>query len=137
MIQIDISTLVKRLNPFSRQALEMAATACMSQQSTEITVSHVLIQMLAIPRSDLRVIIDKAGIGTEELGQELTVEHFSTMRHTDSYPVFSPLLVEWLRDGWLLASAEMQSSELRGGVLLLALLHSAMRYVPPADRHQP
>ncbi|MDM2962668.1 type VI secretion system ATPase TssH [Citrobacter sp. CK202] len=132
MIQIELSTLVKRLNPFSRQALEMAATACMSQQSTEITVSHVLIQMLAIPRSDLRVIIDKAEISVEELGQALTVEHYATMRHTDSYPVFSPLLVEWLRDGWLLASAEMQSSELRGGILLLALLHAASRYVPPA-----
>lgn len=132
MIQIDVSTLVKRLNPFSRQALEMAATACMSLQATEITVSHVLIQMLVIPRSDLRVITEKAGIGTEELGQALTVEHYATTRHADSYPVFSPLLVEWLRDGWLLASAEMQQSELRGGTLLLALLQSAHRYVPPA-----
>lgn len=132
MIQIDISTLVKRLNPFSRQALEMAATACMSQQATEITVSHVLTQMLAIPRCDLRVIMERAEISVDELGQALTVEHYATMRHTDSYPVFSPLLVEWLRDGWLLASVEMQSSELRGGILLLALLHSASRYVPPA-----
>lgn len=132
MIQIDISTLVKRLNPFSRQALEMAATACMSQQATEITVSHVLVQMLAIPRCDLRVVMERAEISVEELGQALTVEQYATVRHTDSYPVFSPLLVEWLRDGWLLASAEMQSSELRGGILLLALLHSASRYVPPA-----
>lgn len=132
MIQIDISTLVKRLNPFCRQALEMAATACMSQQTTEITVSHVLMQMLAIPRCDLRVIMEKAEMSVDELGPALTVEHYATMRHTDSYPVFSPLLVEWLRDGWLLASAEMQSSELRGGILLLALLHSASRYVPPA-----
>ncbi|EJH7538521.1 type VI secretion system ATPase TssH [Salmonella enterica] len=132
MIQIDVSTLVKRLNPFSRQALEMAATACMSLQATEITVSHVLIQMLAIPRSDLRVITEKAEIDKEELGQALTVEHYATTRHADSYPVFSPLLVEWLRDGWLLASAEMQQTELRGGTLLLALLQSAHRYVPPA-----
>ncbi|ENA9696651.1 type VI secretion system ATPase TssH [Salmonella enterica subsp. enterica] len=132
MIQIDISTLVRRLNPFCRQALEMAATACMSQQATEITVSHVLTQMLAIPRCDLRVIMERAGMSVDELGQALTVEHYATMRHTDSYPVFSPLLVEWLRDGWLLASAEMQSSELRGGILLLALLHAASRYVPPA-----
>ncbi|EDR0073835.1 type VI secretion system ATPase TssH [Salmonella enterica] len=132
MIQIDISTLVKRLNPFSRQALEMAATACMSQQATEITVSHVLTQMLAIPRCDLRVIMERAEMSVDELGQALMVENYATMRHTDSYPVFSPLLVEWLRDGWLLASAEMQSSELRGGILLLALLHATSRYVPPA-----
>ncbi|MGL5697856.1 MAG: AAA family ATPase, partial [Kluyvera sp.] len=132
MIQIDISTLIKRLNPFSRQALEMAATACMSQQATEITVAHVLLQMIAIPRCDLRMIMEKAEISVETLGQTLTVEHYATMRHTDSYPVFSPLLVEWLRDAWLLASAEMQVSELRSGILLLALLHSAHHYVPTA-----
>ncbi|QMR75150.1 type VI secretion system ATPase TssH [Enterobacter sp. RHBSTW-00175] len=131
MIQIDISSLVKRLNIFSRQALEMAATACMSQQSTEITVSHVMSQMLAIPRCDLRVIIERAEIDVAELEQALTVEHYATTRYADSYPAFSPLLVDWLRDGWLLASTEMQSGDLRGGILLLALLHSASRYVPP------
>lgn len=132
MIQIDLATLVKRLNPFSKQALEMAASECMSQQAAEITVSHVLIQMLAIPRSDLRVITDRANIGADELRQALTVENYATARSADSYPAFSPMLVEWLKEAWLLASAEMQQTELRGGVLLLALLHSPLRYVPPA-----
>ncbi|EIA0286289.1 TPA: type VI secretion system ATPase TssH [Escherichia coli] len=130
MIQIDLPTLVKRLNLFSRQALEMAASECMSQQAAEITVSHVLIQMLAMPRSDLRVITRQGDIGMEELRQALTVENYTTARSADSYPAFSPMLVEWLKEGWLLASAEMQHSELRGGVLLLALLHSPLRYVP-------
>ncbi|EFA6340048.1 TPA: hypothetical protein RXP34_004640, partial [Escherichia coli] len=119
MIQIDLPTLVKRLNLFSRQALEMAASECMSQQAAEITVSHVLIQMLAMPRSDLRVITRQGDIGMEELRQALTVENYTTARSADSYPAFSPMLVEWLKEGWLLASAEMQHSELRGGVLLL------------------
>ena len=132
MIQIDLPTLVKRLNLFSRQALEMAASECMSQQAAEITVSHVLIQMLAMPRSDLRVITRQGDIGMEELRQALTVENYTTARSADSYPAFSPMLVEWLKEGWLLASVEMQHSELRGGVLLLALLHSPLRYIPPA-----
>ncbi|EKD5486151.1 type VI secretion system ATPase TssH [Salmonella enterica] len=132
MIQIELSSLVKRLNPFTKQALEMAASECMSQQSVEITVAHVLIQMLAMPRSDLRVIAEKVDIGVDELRQALTVEHYATTRTADSYPSFSPLLVEWLKDGWLLASADMQATELRGGALLLALLHSPLRYVSPA-----
>ncbi|EBP6685874.1 type VI secretion system ATPase TssH [Salmonella enterica subsp. salamae] len=131
MIQIDLATLVKRLNPFSKQALEMAASEGMSQQASEITVSHVLIQMLAIPRSDLRVIAERADIGTDELRQALTVENYATSRAADSYPSFSPMLVEWLKEAWLLASAEMQQTELRGGILLLALLHTPLRYVPP------
>ncbi|ECF6031542.1 type VI secretion ATPase, ClpV1 family [Salmonella enterica subsp. salamae serovar Greenside] len=131
MIQIDLATLVKRLNPFAKQALETAASECMSQQAAEITVSHVLIQMLAIPRSDLRVIAERADIGTDELRQALTVENYATSRAADSYPSFSPMLVEWLKEAWLLASAEMQQTELRGGILLLALLHTPLRYVPP------
>jgi len=132
MIQIDLATLVKRLNPFAKQALEMAASECMSQQATEITVSHVLIQMLAIPRSDLRIIAEKAEIQREALRLALTVENYATSRSADSYPAFSPMLVEWLKESWLLASAEMQHSALRGGVMLLALLHAPLRYVPPA-----
>ncbi|HCL5273771.1 TPA: type VI secretion system ATPase TssH [Salmonella enterica] len=132
MIQIDLATLVKRLNPFAKQALEAAASECMSQQAAEITVSHVLIQMLAIPRSDLRVITERAGIGTDDLRQALTVENYATSRVADSYPSFSPMLVEWLKEAWLLASAEMQQTELRGGILLLALLHTPLRYVLPA-----
>ncbi|EGQ6137360.1 TPA: type VI secretion system ATPase TssH, partial [Salmonella enterica] len=132
MIQIDLATLVKRLAPFAKQALEAAASECMSQQAAEITVSHVLIQMLAIPRSDFRVIAERAEIGTDDLRQALTVENYATARSADSYPSFSPMLVEWLKEAWLLASAEMQQTELRGGVLLLALLHSPLRYIPPA-----
>lgn len=131
MIQIDLATLVKRLNPLTKQALEMAASECMSQQTSEITVAHVLLQMLATPRSDFRVIAERAEISGEELRQALTVENYAAARSSDSYPSFSPMLVEWLKEAWLLASAEMQQTELRGGVLLLALLHSPLRYIPP------
>ncbi|AET54242.1 putative clpB-protease [Salmonella enterica subsp. enterica serovar Gallinarum/Pullorum str. RKS5078] len=132
MIQIDLATLVKRLAPFAKQALEAAASECMSQQAAEITVAHVLLQMLATPRSDFRVIAERAEIGADDLRQALTVENYATARSSDSYPSFSPMLVEWLKEAWLLASAEMQQTELPGGVLLLALLHSPLRYLPPA-----
>lgn len=136
MIQINLASLVKHLNLFSRQALEAAAAECMSQQATEITVAHVLLQMLASVRSDVRVIVERAEIDTNELRRALTVENYATARTVDSYPAFSLMLVEWLKEGWLLASAEMQHSELRGGVMLLALLHSPLRYVPPAAARQ-
>jgi type VI secretion system protein VasG len=131
MIQINLTSLVKHLNQLSRQALEAAAAECMGQQASEITVAHVLLQMLTSVRSDVRVIAEKADIDTNALRRALTVENYATVRATDSYPAFSPMLVEWLKEGWLLASAEMQHSELRGGMLLLALLHSPLRYVPP------
>lgn len=132
MIQIDLPTLVKRLNLFTRQAMEAAAAECMSQQAPEITVAHVLLQMLASVRSDLRVIAERAEIDINALRQALTVENWPGTRTPDNYPAFSPMLGEWLKEGWLLASADMQHSELRGGVLLMALLHSPLRYIPVA-----
>lgn len=132
MIPIDLATLVKRLNLFSRQALEAAAAECMREQAVEITVAHVLLQMLVSVRSDLRVITEQAEISADDLRRTLTVENYATVSSADSYPAFSPMLVEWLKEAWLLASAQMQHNELRGGVLLLALLHSPVRYIPPA-----
>lgn len=132
MIQIDLPTLVNRLNLLSKQALEMAAAECVNQQASEITVAQVLVQMLATPRSDVRVIAEYSGIDLGELRDALTLVGEYKGQSVDSYPSFSPLLVEWLKDAWLLASAEMQLGQLRGGILLLALLHTPLRYVPPA-----
>ena len=84
MIQIDLATLVKRLNPFAKQALEMAASECMSQQASEITVAHVLLQMLAIPRNDVRVIAERTGISAEDLRQALTVESLCSPPTSDT-----------------------------------------------------
>ena len=132
MIQIDLPTLVNRLNILSKQSLEMAAAECINQQATEITVAHVLVQMLASPRSDVRVIVEQSGIDTGQLRDALTLVDENKGPAVESYPSFSPLLVEWLKDAWLLASAEMQLTQLRGGILLLALLHTPLRYVSPA-----
>ncbi|RZH79003.1 hypothetical protein EIH02_16685, partial [Staphylococcus aureus] len=54
---------------------------------------------------------------------------------TQSYPSCSPLLVEWMKDSWLLASTELNHSKLRAGELILNLLQMPLRYLakPVAD----
>ncbi|MDX7986218.1 ATP-dependent Clp protease ATP-binding subunit [Xenorhabdus sp. 12] len=131
MIQIDLPTLVNRLNPMTRHALEAAAASCVSQQQPEITVAQLLLQMIDTPLSDVRLILNKVDIDKDLLKEQLDqvmVHHQSIVQ---SYPNFSPMLVEWLQDSWLLASTEMQHSELRSGVLLIALLFSPLRYLAP------
>lgn len=132
MIQIDLPTLVNRLNPLARHALEAAAAHCVSQQEAEITVSQVLRQMISTPLSDVRLILNHAGVDNDELGELLDqrISNFSPM--TQAYPSFSPLLVEWLQDSWLLASTELEHPHLRSGVMLLTLLLSPLRYLTPA-----
>jgi type VI secretion system protein VasG len=132
MIYVDLPTLVKRLNPIARHALEAAAAHCVSQGNAEITVSQVLWQMISTPLSDVRIILNRAGVESEQLRESLDhpVTNYQSLNPT--YPSFSPLLVEWLQDSWLLASTEMDHNQLRSGVMLLTLLLSASRYLNPA-----
>ncbi|NRN29957.1 type VI secretion system ATPase TssH [Photorhabdus heterorhabditis] len=131
MIQIDLPTLVNRLNPMTRHALETAAAQCVSQQQPEITVSQLLLQMINTPLSDVRAIFSQAEVDSDLLKEQLDqmVPHHQAM--VQAYPSFSPMLVEWLQDSWLLASTEMQHQELRSGVMLMTLLFSPLRYLTP------
>lgn len=131
MIQIDLPILVNRLHPIARHALEAAAAHCVSQQEAEITVPQVLRQMIATPLSDVRLILNHAGVELDELQDLLDQRIASYQTVTQAYPSFSPLLVEWLQDSWLLASTEMEHGQLRSGVMLLTLLLSPLRYLTP------
>ncbi|QGU88113.1 type VI secretion system ATPase TssH [Erwinia sorbitola] len=132
MIQVELSTLVDRLNPLARYALEAAAAHCVSQQDAEITVSHLLFQLVATPLCDVKLILSQAGVDGDELRAILDQPISAPQSVTQAYPAFSPLLVAWLQDSWLLASIEMAHSQLRSGVMLLALLYSPQRYLTPA-----
>lgn len=128
MIHIDISCLVQQLNPLCRHMLEQAAALCVSRQDAEICAEHLLLAALETPLSDVRQICKQAQLDTEALKNLLHSRSPHQSLHS-GYPVFSPLLTEWLQDSWLLASAEMQQQTLRSGVLLLVLLQTPQRYV--------
>lgn len=131
MIQIDLPSLVNRLHPIARHALETAAAQCVSQQEAEITVAQVLRQMALTPLSDVRLILNHAGIDNDELTGLLDQRIANYQSLAQAYPSFSPLLMEWLQDSWLLASTEMEHTQLRSGVMLLTLLLSPSRYLTP------
>lgn len=132
MIRIDLSSLIDRLNPICRQAVEEAASLCISQHCAEITVAHVLYKLVDAPLSDMRVLISHAGLDTDTVRQALSAakpyrDHDAA---PDQYPTFSPLLIEWLQEAWLLGSLELAQPRLRGGSLALAALLNAGRYLP-------
>lgn len=130
MIRIEIAALVERLHPLVRRALEQAAAASVNQHATEISVIHLLNELIDAPLCDIRFIFDEYGI---DAGRAESLLHVSPLDRTDypqSYPSFSPLLIEWLQDSWLLASTELNHKELRSGALFLVLLTHRHRYLP-------
>jgi len=130
LIRIDLPVLVERLNPISRHMLEEAAALCVNHQNAEIRIEHLLLKMLETPLSDVRQILKRAEIDLEELSTLLQPMTHCEGAGQQGYPSFSPLLVEWLQDSWLLASAELRHSQLRSGVMMLVLLMTPQRYLP-------
>ncbi|MGZ8066231.1 type VI secretion system ATPase TssH [Aeromonas salmonicida] len=129
MIRIELPVLVERLNPICRHMLEEAAALCVNHQGAEIRIEHLLLKMLDTPLSDVRQILKRADVGVDEL-KTLLQPAGADSGYVQGYPSFSPLLVEWLQDSWLLASAELQHAQLRSGVMLLVLLMTPQRYLP-------
>lgn len=129
MIRIELPVLVERLNPICRHMLEEAAALCVNHQGAEIRIEHLLLKMLETPLSDVRQILKMAGVEVDEL-KTLLQPSSADSGYGQGYPSFSPLLVEWLQDSWLLASAELQHAQLRSGVMLLVLLMTPQRYLP-------
>ncbi|UBO72475.1 type VI secretion system ATPase TssH [Aeromonas rivuli] len=128
MIRIELPVLVERLNPICRHMLEEAAALCVSQQGSEIRIEHLLLKMLETPLCDVRQILKRAEVPVDEL-TGLLQPRAGDASTDPGYPSFSPLLVEWLQDSWLLASAEFGHARLRSGVLLLVLLMTPQRYL--------
>ncbi len=129
MIRIELPVLVERLNPICRHMLEEAAALCVNHQGAEIRIEHLLLKMLETPLSDVRQILKVAEVDVEEL-KALLQPSPADNGYGQGYPSFSPMLVEWLQDSWLLASAELQHAQLRSGVMLLVLLMTPQRYLP-------
>lgn len=128
MIRIELPTLIAKLNQQSKLALEQAASVCIERQHSEITFEHYLEVLLDNPLSDVRVILKQSDLSIDDIKQAI-VTSFAREQALDSYPAFSPLLVELLQEAWLLSTTELDQPELRSGAILLAALTRADRYM--------
>lgn len=122
MVTVDIKALLNLLNQHCTRSLEGAAGLCVSRTHYEVTVEHLLAKLLEEPLADLPLIFRHFDIDTGRVRKavEQTMEEFRT--GNAGRPVFSPLLLEWLQDAYLIASVDLGENRIRSGALLLALL---------------
>ena len=128
MISVDIKSLLARLNPFCTRSLEAAAGLCMSRTHYEVTVEHMVAKLLQEPQADIPLVLKHFEIDTGRLSQSLdrTLEEFRT--GNAAKPVFSPLLMEWLQESWLIGSVDLTEKTIRSGIMLMTLLKNPGRF---------
>ncbi|MFJ1302728.1 type VI secretion system ATPase TssH [Pseudomonadota bacterium AL_CKDN230030165-1A_HGKHYDSX7] len=117
-----LKTLIGKLNQTCRKAAERAASLCMAQGNYEVDLEHLFVALLEQPASDLAVIARRCRIPTDTLEADLKAEIGRFKNGNTRTPVFSPHLPTLFEQAWLIASLDTQTTRIRSGHLLLALL---------------
>lgn len=117
-----LKTLIGKLNQTCRQAAERAASLCMAQGHYEVDLEHLFLALLEKPASDVSIIARRCHIHTDALEADLKAEIGRFKNGNTRTPVFSAHLPKLFEHAWLIASLDTQTTRIRSGHLLLALL---------------
>ena len=123
-MDINLKTLIAKLNDVTRTAATRAAGICVGFGQYEVDIEHLFLALLEQPGSDLVVAAREAGVSTTGLESDLRKEVERLPSGSARTPVFSRHLPVLFEHAWLIASLNTaaQPQRIRSGHLLLALL---------------
>tara|TARA_R110002072_G_scaffold46591_10_gene129247 strand:+ start:289854 stop:292418 length:2565 start_codon:yes stop_codon:yes gene_type:complete len=98
-----------------------------SRQHHEITVEHLLASLIEDPYTDVQSIVKHFGIDPGRLTKALNGALDQLQSGNTGRPVFSPTLMTWFRDAWLLGSLTHRDQKIRSGHLVHAMVDGGMR----------
>ncbi|WP_047395345.1 type VI secretion system ATPase TssH [Chitinibacter sp. ZOR0017] len=117
-----LKSLINRLTPTARRAVEEAASRALSRSHFEIEIEHVVLALLSQDDNAGVAALRSLGSNIEQIERELdrALEQFRTGNTRN--PVLSSLLPKWLEKAWLMASTEFGQDDVSTLDLLLALV---------------
>ena len=121
-MSINLKTLISKLDDTCRQATQRAANLCMARGNYEVDLEHLFLALLEQPKSDFVLIAQRSGISPESLERDLSDEIGQFKTGNTRTPVFSQHLPALFEHAWLIASLDSETTRIRSGHLLLALL---------------
>lgn len=128
MITVDIKSLLGRLNSYCTRSLEAAAGLCVSRTHYEVTLEHMLLKLLESPQSDLPMILRYFEIDPARLKKIIDRSLENLKSGNAAKPVFSPLLMDWFQEAWLVGSIDLGENRIRSGAMILALLNRPAQF---------
>ena len=118
----DLKSLIGKLDPVCRSALETAAALCVSQTHYNVEVEHVLVKLLDMQASDVHAILRYFEVDPGQVLKQATAAMEAFKRGNSRTPAMSEHVVRWLREAWNVSSLLLGASSVRSGAMLLALL---------------
>jgi type VI secretion system protein VasG len=123
-MSLDLKTLIDKLNPFCRLALEEAAGLCVANTHYNVEVEHLLAKLLELPDgqdTDFRRALRQYDVDRASAGREVGEALARFDRGNSRTPAFSPQLLLLLREAWSTSSLHLQTPAIRSGAFLLTL----------------
>jgi type VI secretion system protein VasG len=119
---VNLKSLIGKLNPTSRGALEGAAGLCLSRTHYDIEVEHVLLKLLDLAGNDTARIFRHYGLDTSRFQRELekSLDHLKTGNART--PAISPHVIKMMTEAWNLASLDFNADQVRSGFMILTLV---------------
>mgnify|MGYP003339208067 CR=1 FL=1 len=115
-------SLIEKLSPTCKRALEAASGLCNSRTHFNIDIEHWLYKLVEGTGNDLPAIFRQYGIDVSRVKRELDTALGRFKTGNGSMPGLSPDILDLVREAWVYASLECGSPIVRSGHLLAAAL---------------
>ncbi|HEU4628434.1 MAG TPA: type VI secretion system ATPase TssH [Gemmatimonadaceae bacterium] len=124
-MNVNLRSLIGRLNNETRSAVEAAAGLCLSRTHYDVEIEHFLLKALDATDGDVAFVLKHFGVDRSRLAGDLQRGLDRLKSGNARTPTLSPSLVKALTDGWTLGSVEYGAAQVRTGHVLLALMADA------------
>ncbi|WLG98872.1 type VI secretion system ATPase TssH [Pseudomonas beijingensis] len=118
---MELASLIGRLNPDNRRALERAAQRCMQRSHHYVEIEHLLLELLDIEGGDFACLLPRFGLERDAVAAETNKALDLFKSGSTRTPALSAQTIGLLEDAVVQASV-LGLESIRSGLLLLALL---------------
>lgn len=121
-MNVSLQSLIGKLDDLCRGALEAAAGLCLTRTNYDVDIEHLFMKLVEVPDSDLAAILRHFSVDSSRLTRDLTRALDRLKTGNARTPALSPHLGRLIQEAWLIASVDYNSTKVRSGHLLTALL---------------
>ena len=121
-MDIDIRTLLSKLNPECKRAMGQAAELCVTQTQFNVELEHLLFTLIDGQAPDFGLILRRFGISESLVRAQLQKSMDGFKRGNGRTPALSAHFIALFQEAWLLSSMLLGSQQVRSGTVLLAML---------------
>ena len=124
----DLKGLLSRLNPYCTRALEAASGLCVNRSHYEVSIEHMLLQLMEDQQADIHLVLRHFEIEPSHWIKQLQQQIEGLKDGNPGKPVFSASLLSLFKDAWMMSSVQLGQAQIRSAALLAVLVDNPLRY---------